>query len=767
MVCLHCWCTVHVDLQPCNTSYRYRTGHFAMARVAFVIAFLHYGCSAGSQSGCAPRRGLQLIQHKTKFHAKTMDNMASKGIQVYTFNIPTTTTTTVWPWAVNLLWDGHTCSPAAPWLGKTDTAEECAKLCHESPKQYTMTRIVWVKHGDKNCKCAADDCTPSEWQWGAVYSFYKTTTTTTSTTSTMTTTTTGGPTFQEGGAGCCRDSAGLSPAYSHERLFKRPIWDQSYGYYVSPPWSSLEELEESIQSNCLREPTCSGYQKLSCTTSWMEGGEWNPGFASECNVRYYCNSDFPNSLCNNLGDSGSANVVMGMPGMPECANTCMVQAPAPLSTTWTTTWAAVMTDAGAGTACVGGDPEAYLTMKDTFDLSYDRVVQLCLDDPNCHAIAFRTECEPVDYGSLVQESSASASSSSSSSGCCGCQGDWTEELRLYQMRYAYPGDGVTLSGNGVAPAKSEDGRTKDHVWQDYFRCYVKVQGTTPTTSTVSTATTAPTSSATTTTTTTASSFTIHLLWDGHTCSPATKWLGQTSTAEECAKLCHESPKQDTMTRIVWVKNGDKNCKCAADDCTPSEWQWGAVYSFSPTGTATTTTPTPTSTSTGDWILVQADSACRGANPSDNSVAYYVVILAASLEECQRQCSRNPRRCRGVEFNSTGRCEIWTRPNGIQSVATVAGFECYRNVQHPVFSDIISSFQGGPGTACRGDNTTDISPSHYRKGSAHSIENCQSQCESDATCKGINFNSAAHECLIWTHIIGATVPGTSDTCLSFV
>ena len=32
--------------------------------------------------------------------------------------------------------------------------------------------------------------------------------------------------------------------------------------------------------------------------------------------------------------------------------------------------AAVMTDAGAGTACVGGDPEAYLTMKDTFDLSY-------------------------------------------------------------------------------------------------------------------------------------------------------------------------------------------------------------------------------------------------------------------------------------------------------------------------------------------------------------------------------------------------------------
>ena len=573
---LHCWCTVHVTLQPCNKFYQYRTGYFIMARVAFVIAFLHYGCSAASQSSCA--RGLQLIQHKTK-HAKTMDNtgfgMASKGIRVqepwagfdclpatdwlgtassaeecaelcysstptecchhtpggtarivwveygdrnckcaasnctvsaweygavYTFNIPTTTTTTAWPGAVDLLWDRHTCSPAEPWMGRTETVERCAERCIKGgyPRVY---RIVWEKNGGKNCRCAYTSCTPSEWEWGAVYNVYRTTTT--STTNTITTTTAGGPTFQEGGAGCCRDSAGLSPAYSHERLFKRPIsevWgtesEELYNYNI-PPWSSLEELEESIQSNCLKEPTCSGYQKLSCTT-WGQDGS----FGSDCNVRYYCNSDFPNWLCNNLGDSGSANVVMGMPGMPECANTCMVQAPAPLSTTWTTTWAAVMTDAGAGTACVGGpeDPEAYLTQMVTpFDLSYDQVVQLCLDDPNCHAIALRTECEPIDYGSLLQESSASV-------GCCGCLGDWTVELRLYQMRYAYPGDGVTLSGNGVAPTKSEDGRTKDHAWQDYFRCYVKVQGTAPTTSMVSTATTAPTSSATTMTTTTASSF---------------------------------------------------------------------------------------------------------------------------------------------------------------------------------------------------------------------------------------------------------------------
>ena len=106
---------------------------------------------------------------------------------------------------------------------------------------------------------------------GSGLQFYKTTTTTTSTTSTDNYNNwwTHIPRRR---SWVLRDSAGLSPAYSHERLFKRPIWDQSYGYYVSPPWSSLEELEESIQSNCLREPTCSGYQKLSCTTSWMEGG---------------------------------------------------------------------------------------------------------------------------------------------------------------------------------------------------------------------------------------------------------------------------------------------------------------------------------------------------------------------------------------------------------------------------------------------------------------------------------------------------------------
>ena len=104
---------------------------------------------------------------------------------VYSFTISTTATTTVWPWVVDMLWDGHTCY--------------------------------------RNCKCAADGCTPSEWQWAAVYQLHKTTTTTVSTTSTAPpTTTTTTPAFHEVGVGCCADSAGLSPSYSHERAFTRP-----------------------------------------------------------------------------------------------------------------------------------------------------------------------------------------------------------------------------------------------------------------------------------------------------------------------------------------------------------------------------------------------------------------------------------------------------------------------------------------------------------------------------------------------------------------
>ena len=97
----------------------------------------------------------------------------------------------------------------------------------------------------------------------------------------------------------------------------------------------------------------------------------NPGFASDCKVRYYCNSDYPNGLCNNVGHPGSANVVTvrsradESPGQGCASSTGMVRAAAQIPVN--VTWFAAMTDAGAGTACVGG--EAYLTQYDTTALN--------------------------------------------------------------------------------------------------------------------------------------------------------------------------------------------------------------------------------------------------------------------------------------------------------------------------------------------------------------------------------------------------------------
>ena len=275
----------------------------------------------------------------------------------------------------------------------------------------------------------------------------------------------GGPTFQDVGLGCCRDSAGLSPAYSYERLFK------AWHYTLAESEANIAEMETVYQSFCLKEATCSGYQKPSCTTTWQEEHFeplWSPaGWVSRCKVRYFCNSDHPNWLCNNLGDSGSANVVTAM---SECGSNCMVQEPAPMSTTWTTTWMAVMTDAGEGTACAGGF--VYFEQIDTTDLSYPQIAQACLDDPKCHAIAFRTVCEDYNMGSLLQASHQRSNASDYS-----CDG-MDKKLVRYQVRYVDPGDGITLRGDGVAPAKDglDGGReTQDDVWIDYFRCYVKVR----------------------------------------------------------------------------------------------------------------------------------------------------------------------------------------------------------------------------------------------------------------------------------------------------
>eukprot|EP00439_Symbiodinium_sp_Y106_P046690 s1146_g5.t5 len=86
---------------------------------------------------------------------------------------------------------------------------------------------------------------------------------------------------------------------------------------------------------------------------------------------------------------------------------------------------------------------------------------------------------------------------------------------------------------------------------------------------------------------------------------------------------------------------------------------------------TTTTPMP-----GTWSPVDGGDgrACRGASSSDNSANYYNVVPGlVNLDACKARCQITDG-CQGVEFK-IGRCEIWTRPQGIQASIPLAGFTC--------------------------------------------------------------------------------------------
>jgi len=67
-------------------------------------------------------------------------------------------------------------------------------------------------------------------------------------------------------------------------------------------------------------------------------------------------------------------------------------------------------------------------------------------------------------------------------------------------------------------------------------------------------------------------------------------------------------------------------------------------------------------------------ACRGASADDDSDRYFDLFTVDSLESCMDKCVAEPS-CKGIEYNSLGRCEVWKRPDGIQSSEAVSGFTC--------------------------------------------------------------------------------------------
>eukprot|EP00440_Ansanella_granifera_P039220 gb/GFBE01042551.1/.p1 GENE.gb/GFBE01042551.1/~~gb/GFBE01042551.1/.p1 ORF type:complete len:615 (+),score=87.21 gb/GFBE01042551.1/:1-1845(+) len=157
--------------------------------------------------------------------------------------------------------------------------------------------------------------------------------------------------------------------------------------------------------------------------------------------------------------------------------------------------------------------------------------------------------------------------------------------------------------------------------------------------------------------------------------------------DECKERCAESVgckgiEYSSGRCEIWNRTGGIG---ASDNVTGfSCWR----YVTSPASTTSpveknTSLPVETTTSVPDGgsrfrpLGVAADRVCRGKDRFDNSNTYFDVYSnTASLEDCKANCM-NAEICKGIEFAaSAGRCEVWTRPDGIEAVAELSGFECW-------------------------------------------------------------------------------------------
>ncbi|CAK9091419.1 Uncharacterized protein SCF082_LOCUS43070 [Durusdinium trenchii] len=165
-------------------------------------------------------------------------------------------------------------------------------------------------------------------------------------------------------------------------------------------------------------------------------------------------------------------------------------------------------------------------------------------------------------------------------------------------------------------------------------------------------------------------------------------------------------------------------------------------------------PTARQYGTRRWeqVGIANRSACRGKNVNDNNQSYYTVRAAQSLEDCQELCRADFPRCKGIEY-SKGRCELWTRVDGIFIAKELNGFTCMR------FGwQTRALFRFGGEAACRGKGST------YLVKVAHSVEECKAQCSAADLCTGIEFSMG--RCEIWQSPIEFYVFRSGFACFRY-
>jgi len=136
-------------------------------------------------------------------------------------------------------------------------------------------------------------------------------------------------------------------------------------------------------------------------------------------------------------------------------------------------------------------------------------------------------------------------------------------------------------------------------------------------------------------------------------------------SEACVGIEHSGSRCEVWTRTAGI---GASIQLAGFRCL----SYGAVT----TTTTTTTASTRSLSSLFEPVDGGGDRACRGASIADNAPENYVVVPGVlNLGDCQYECMQVAA-CVGLEYSS-GRCEVWTRPEGIQASLVLSGFTCQR------------------------------------------------------------------------------------------